>query len=288
MKSNLIKGMIFISAIALSSCSSTNKLASMKNAANDDDVYYTHAKAGDLQQYMADNSQQTAYANTRNDDYYYYGDYAARLNRFSSISPFDYDDDFYYSYVPYNNGFGAGVDNLKYADYNNGYNTPVQQPIPLSNGFVYSPYDYGYSPYYDMGYDYGYGDIYSAFVIGGGGGGGGGSYIGGSAYSNPLKNSIIAGTTNPNARGVRTTPSPGVTRIGAALPGRPTFVVNTTAGTVTRTGSVATNALASRQTRDYNSQTPQSVSRPASTSTSSGSVGGGSSGAGGGGRPGRP
>jgi hypothetical protein len=112
MKRNLLKGIVLISAIVLSSCSSTNKLASVKSNL-DDDVYYTQAKAGDKTEYFNDNTaQQNGYA--ADDDYYYYGDYTSRLNRFSSYAPFDYSDDFYFSYVPYNSGFSSGYE-LNYA-----------------------------------------------------------------------------------------------------------------------------------------------------------------------------
>ena len=293
MKRNLIKGIVIISTVVLSSCSSVNKSAGVKSVVNDDDVYYTRAKAGDKIDYIADAGQQN---NTYNgdDDYYYYGDYASRINRFSSYSPFDYDDDFYFSYVPYNNGFGDGLNYDRdyystYYGFNPAINPAVDPAAPVDNSYIYSPYNYGYSPY-DMGYDdFGYGDIYSAFILGGGGGGGG---YGSAKLWPAVKATATATNTNPFARGVRTIPSPGVTRIGSSLPGKPSFSVNVATGIVTRTANLGANNAASRQA--YTTQQQQSMApRPSSSSvsTSSMSTGGsaGSSASGGGGaRPASP
>jgi len=305
MKRNLIKGIILIGAVALSSCSAT-KLASIKSDINDDDVYYTRAKAGDVSDYIAANTQRTY---NGDDDYYYYGDYASRIARFNNPTPFDYDDNFYFTYVPYNNGFGQGLEydpstyNYSYLSNNTANNnTTANTNTYADNGYVYNPYNYGYSPY-DMGYDdYGYGNIYSAFMLDGGyyGGGGGGSFYGGTgSFRAAHKNS---GTTvtgigfNPNVRGIRTTQSPGVTRIAAALPGRPAVSVNTNTGVVTRVNLTSVNGnnnTASRQTRDsYSTQQQTMTSRPMTStvspsSTSSSSTSSAAS-SGGGGRPGRP
>jgi hypothetical protein len=281
MKRNLIKGIVLISAIALSSCSSTNKLAGVKNAVNDDDVYYTRAKSGDLQVNIASANQQ----NNGDDDYYYYGDYTSRLGRFANYSPFDYGDNFYYSYVPYNNGFGAGLDYD--FDYYGNMRT-ANAPAPVDNGYIYSPYDYGYSPYYDMGYDdYGYGDVYSAFLFGGGYGGGGGS----ARLWHHNRSTSVANTTNASARGIRTTPSAGVTRL-SSFPGRPLVSVNAVTGVVTRTNTnglnnTYNNNTATRQNREsYRPQPQQQQSMAPSQSSSSSSSSNTSSG--GGGRPVRP
>src|SRR5579871_6758688 len=98
MKRNLIIAIVLTGAAALSSCSTT-KIASLKSSAFDDDVYFTNAKAGDSQDFVADNQMNYK----TDDDYFYYGDYASRINKFASYSPFSYNDDFYYSYVPYDN-----------------------------------------------------------------------------------------------------------------------------------------------------------------------------------------
>ncbi|MCC8426167.1 hypothetical protein [Mucilaginibacter sp. UR6-11] len=161
MKRNLLKGIILISAIALSSCSTMNSLSKTGDAG--DDVYYTKAKAGDSfdfnQQYI---QPQNDYV--RNDDYYYYGDYESRINRFSYFTPFDYDDDFYYSYVPYNT-----YPNMAYQTNNQVINQPAEyyyEPVYGDLG-VYSAYDFGYGDF--GGYDnYGYGVAYSTFIYGGG------------------------------------------------------------------------------------------------------------------------
>jgi len=288
MKSNIIKGMILASAVALSSCSSTGKLTASKYSVNDDDVYYTRAKAGDkVDDIMYANQQNNNY--NGDDDYYYYGDYASRINRFSNFTPFDYDDDFYFSYVPYNNGFGEGLgyDPNYYNNYY-GFNHNANPLIPIDNAYnpyIYNPYDYGYSPFYNMGYDdYDYGGIYSSFI---GGGGGGGSY-GSASLWQQHHNTAITNLTNPNTRGIRTTQSPGITRIAAALPGRPSVGIN--AVNISGRTLNVNNTTVSRQTRDnnvYRPQQQQTVSQPSSSVSS----GGGSSSAassGGGGRPARP
>lgn len=294
MKRNLIKGIVLISAIALSSCSSTNKLAGIKNAVNDDDVYYTKAKAGDAVSDMTYASEQTSNSNYNgDDDYYYYGDYASRLSRFSSYSPFDYEDNFYYAYVPYNNGFGAGLDYDRdyYANYY-GFGASTNAYAPVDNG-IYSPYNYGYSPY-DMGYDdYNYGDAYSAYILGGYGGGGGG--YGGLVNKHNTATTVPNIGTNPLARGIRTTPSAGVTRI-TSMPGRPSISVNTTTGVVTRNLNLSgnnNNNTASRQTRESYTPQQQSVAprqtiSTAPSSSSSAVSSSSSTSSGGGGRPVRP
>ncbi|MES2378827.1 MAG: hypothetical protein V4553_19705 [Bacteroidota bacterium] len=158
MKRNLLSGIFLISAVALSSCSTMDKIA--KSDDMGDDVYFTKAKAGDQFDYVAQYNQQQV-TPVRNDDYYYYGDYESRINRFSYHSPFDYQDD-YYSYVPYS------------------YYTPV----------VASPYDYGYNPYYDFG-------TYSAFDFGFGYYGGYDNYSYGSAYSSY----VYSGGSRRHSRG---------------------------------------------------------------------------------------
>lgn len=302
MKRNLIIGIVLFGAVALSSCSTT-KIASLRSAATDDDVYFTSAKAGDAQNVVADN--QMSY-NT-DDDYYYYGDYASRLNRFTNYSPFSYNDNFYYNYVPYNNGFGAGTeyDRDYYANY---YGFGSQPNTGFLSNYVYSPYNYGYDPYdylyndylYD---DFGYGLAYSEFLFGGGGGGGSYYYGGGYNHSNHAgyTSTITVPGNNLNARGPRSGSSPGITRI-SALPGKPVVTINPNTGTITRLNAsgvnvgIGTNNLnntISRQSRDnsYRAQQPQSSnSAPAASSSSSsgGSSAGAGGGGGGGGRPGRP
>ena len=290
MKRNLIKGIILISAVVLSSCSSTSKLAGLKNSANDDDVYYTKAVSGDKQEYIAENNQQNNTNYNGDDDYYYYGDYATRLNRFASATPFDYSDNFYFTYVPYNNGCGAGLDyDPDYYNANHTGTMAANAAPQFDNGYIYSPYDYGYSPYYDMGYDdFGYGDIYAAYLLGGGGGGGYGHI-----WHRHNNSNVVATNPSGTGRGVRTTPSPGVTRLTTAYPGNPLINVNrNTTGVATRTGYTnnANNNNTARQTRESFRpiQQQQSVAPPPSNNTNSSSSSSSSTSSGGGGRPVRP
>lgn len=292
MKRNLLKGIVFISAIVLSSCSAPNKLTGIKKTiVNDDDVYYTQAKAGDKIDYIANNQYQQNSGYNGDDDYYYYGDYASRLNRFSSYSPFDYNDDFYYSYVPYSNGFGSGMSyGIDYYGNSYGYGTGYAANLgsSLYGEYVYSPYDYGYSPYYMGGYDnFGYGNIYSAYILGGG------------ASWHNKHNTVSNAGFNPAMRGVRTDASPGVTRVApraAYYPGNPAININRANGSfngATRNG-VSVNGMnnnpAARQTRESfrPQQQQQPVTPPPSYNTGSSNNSGGGASSGGGGRPVRP
>ncbi|RYY33590.1 MAG: hypothetical protein EOP46_15980, partial [Sphingobacteriaceae bacterium] len=125
MKRHIIPGIILVSAIALSSCS-TQKVASGKI---DDDVYGTRARAGNTPVYAerpvyrdqnepAEDGYEDDYY-TGDDDYYYYDDYSSRINRFGYVSPFGYYDDLYYGYglngpawgmgLGWNAGWGGGL-----------------------------------------------------------------------------------------------------------------------------------------------------------------------------------
>jgi uncharacterized membrane protein YgcG len=306
MKRNLLKGIILISAVALSSCSTLNQLS--KTSYTGDDVYFTKAQAGDSFDYTA------AYApaqNTivRNDDYYYYGDYASRINRFSYYSPFSYDDDFYYGYDPYYsysyNNYGYGPSTAPYYDY--AYS-------PVYDLGVYSAYDYGYGDYW--GYDnFGYGNAYSNVIFSGGvskrsrlttypkastsgssssGSSSGLSFSrggtangGATAIANGLSFSRGAATTNsayPNSR-----PSSS----SSVYPGRPQS--NSSGQSAQTSTAVRTNNNApivrpiSENPRPAVQQPViERSSPPPSSSSSGGSSSGSSSSSGGGGRPVRP
>ncbi|MGF7078312.1 hypothetical protein [Mucilaginibacter sp. UYCu711] len=302
MKRNLFTGIFLISAIALSSCSTMDKLSKSEDMG--DDVYFTKAKAGDQFDYVAQYNQQQA-SNVRNDDYYYYGDYESRINRFGYYSPFAYQDD-YYSYVPYS------------------YYTPAV-----------SAYDYGYNPYYDFGtyvafdfgfgyyggYDnYGYGNAYSSYIYGGGsrhhgrgysgwGNGGGGTGLAftpaNAAYplsryiaNNPGSNSgtttgprFVRANGAPAGGGLYSGSRPGGTN--AVYPGRPgTNAVTPVGSTSNNTANTPYVRPASENPRPVVQQpnieraAPVQSSPPPSNSGSSNS--GSSSSSGGGGRPVRP
>jgi len=159
MKRNLLKGIILISATALSSCATLSDVSNPKPFG--DDVYYTKAKAGVYDSYIPDYVVQQPQDVVRNDDYYYYGDYESRIRRFSYASPFDYDDDYYDSFTPY-----TSVSNQETTTYAYDPNDYTYDPYYDDLG-VYSAYDFGYGDYW--GYDnYGYGLAYSTFVYSGG------------------------------------------------------------------------------------------------------------------------
>ncbi len=320
MKRNIAIGIFLISALALSSCS-TQKLATV---ATNDDVYFSNAKAGDEPIYaatpvynQADADYQQSLQTEDDDDYFYYDDYASRINRFSYYSPFSYYDNLYYGYSnPY---------------YSSGW----------SLGFNYGPYGYGYSPYgygsygyggwglgygigygfggWGLGYGYGYGG-YGGYGYGGYGGYGGSYYGGGYATAGTPR--PVRGTGSPlNGRGQASgfsnrtgsgstftgvgrrtgNSNPNTTGIGYIPGGRP--VRNADGSVVTRGNSSNGNSSYSREAarpvRQQNTRPEtQSVDRPApqpapsSSSSGSSSRGGGggssSSGGGGGGRPVRP
>lgn len=280
MKRNIALGILFIGAIALSSCS-TQKLASTQSS---DDVYFSKAKAADEPVYTA----QPQYAQNAvqdddedNDDYFYYDDYSSRINRFSYASPFGYYDNLYY-------GYG----NYLYSD-------------TFSLGFNYGPFGYGYSPYsygyggWGLGYGYGfYRGGYGGYY--GGGYGGGGYYGGGGRYTagNPRPS---RGTGSPYAMSSRngstasSSRNNGIGYIPGGRDARPTVNSN---GTRTAPSSYArparTDAAPSRSDSPVAQESrPVSVDRssssPAPSSSSGGSrSSGGGGGGGGGGRPVRP
>ncbi|GAA4102763.1 hypothetical protein [Mucilaginibacter panaciglaebae] len=157
MKRDLLKGIVLISAVALSSCSTLTDISSNKIIG--DDVYYTKAKAGVSEYSVPEYVEQPQ---LRNDDYYYYGDYESRIRRFSYASPFDYDDDYYGDYVPYTSvSYRDTTEQYAYAPDDYTYD-PYYDELG-----VYSAYDFGYGDYW--GYDnFGYGIAYSTFVYSGG------------------------------------------------------------------------------------------------------------------------
>ncbi|MDB5002702.1 MAG: hypothetical protein JWQ34_927 [Mucilaginibacter sp.] len=300
MKRNLLQGIILISAIALSSCSTLNTISKSENTG--DDVYYTKAKAGDDYEYVPEYTQQPT--NTvRNDDYYYYGDYESRIKRFSYFTPFDYDDDFYYSYTPYN--YYSPQPTVT-ADANIGY-AYGYDPYAYDFG-TYSAYDFGYGDY--SGYDnFGYGFAYSTFIYGGGGrtshkksyshsnnnvvGSGGLTFTRANGGSNRSNTSNGSGLTfaranaNSNGNGAAYSGSrPGGTN--AVYPGRPGANSVTTVPTNTTTRYIRPQSENPRPV--IQQPTMERASPPAqSTSSSSNSSSSGSSNSsGGGGRPVRP
>jgi len=273
MKRNIISGIILIGALALGSCSTTKLASNQLN--QDDDVYFSKAKAGDSPEYVTNAQQQQNTNNYNNDDdYYYYDSYAARINRFNYISPFNYYDGFYDGfYSPYASSFNFG----------------------LGFGYGLGGY-YGYSPYYSpFGYyGYGYYSPYSYFGTG---------YAGGSPYwgiysGNRINNNPrpYRGSGAPNNAFVNRNARPvgynGKYPVNRNYPGRP--AVNSTGGR-TANGTATSNTRPARPQQAQPSYQPQprvqSAPAPAPSSSSGRgySGGGGNSGGGGGGaRPSRP
>jgi hypothetical protein len=288
MKRNLLKGIILISAIALSSCS-VNKTAS--NVKNNDDVYFSNAKAGEEPVYATrPDYQQEAQGDVVDDedDYFYYDDYASRINRFSYYSPFGYYD---YAYSPYGyNNFGFGLNyGMGYGGFGGfglgiGYGGFGYGGFGYGGfgygGFGYSPWGYGYSPYSFWGTGYGYG--------------GGGGYWGGYSAYNRGNARPSRGNGNPNmASGVRTSYNGTANNgIGYYPGGRSVRNANgISVGRPGRNGSTINVRPSSQsqgrpQTYSQPSSVERSSSSPSSSSGGGGSRGGG--GGGGGGRPGRP
>jgi hypothetical protein len=320
MKRNLLKGIILISAVALSSCSTITSLSKTEILA--DDAYHTKAKAGDSFDYNAQYTAPQAPI-VRNDDYYYYGDYESRINRFNYFTPFDYDDDFYYSYAAdddYYDKDSKAVNNNTVAD------TPIYddyEPVYDDLG-VYDAYDFGYGDF--GGYDnFGYGVAYSSFVYGGGSranyrksyshskrfnntaGGpvfvranGGGSNIsrsGGAAFSrsngNVATNNGQGTFTRANVAGNKiSSPIFSGTRPGgnnAVYPGRPGTNSVTTVSTNSYIRPQSQNPRPVIEQPNIPSPSLAPSNSSSSSSSSSGSSSRGSSGSsGGGGRPVRP
>ncbi|MFD0792090.1 hypothetical protein ACFQZX_00595 [Mucilaginibacter litoreus] len=275
MKRNLVLGIIFFGAAALSSCS-VNKTASTSR--NSDDMYYTKATATEAPEYVAYNQE----ANTDDqyddeDDYFYYDDYASRINRFSYYSPFSYYDTGYwgYGYPYYGSGWNLGV-GLGYGGYGGlGWNVGLSYGwgSPWGYGWgspwAYSPWGYGYySPYsyWGTGWGGGYWGIYSAYNRGtarpyrGNG-------TNGSTYGNRARSAY----GNAGNSGIGYIPNRGRNVNGNTSTGRPSY------------GDP-------RATRGVRSERPVyrpdvQRSSPQPSSYGGGGGGGGSVGGGGGGRP---
>lgn len=222
-----------MSAVVLSACTSTKYAAQQKKDYNDD-VYYSKAKAADQVDY-ADNRSY------RNDGYY--DDYAGRINRFNSYSPFAYDS---YMYSPYSYygaaGLGLGL------GYGLGYYSPYS---------FYSPYSYLGTGYYGVG-GYPYWGLYSGY-----GTVSAGNYSARPNRGNGNPNTIYSRSYNPSSRGT------------AIIPNRGGY------SSATRTSSANNSGINynQRPARQYVPQTQRSYptyNAPAS------SMGGGFSGGGGG------
>ncbi len=243
MKTNILKSIVMMSAVVLGACTSTKYVAQQKDF--NDDVYYSKAKAGDAVEYASNNR------NYGNDGYY--DNYASRINRFGSYSPFAYDG-FYNSY--YGAGLGLGL----------GYGLGSLYS-PYS---VYSPYSL-YSPYsyYGTGYGYGgygYGGLYSAYGV-----------------ATTTNGRPSRGTGNPNAT------YGGMTRTGSFANGRGyTPIQRTSVNGGAYNPNI--NRTYSQPARTQQAA-PQQIQRSFPTYNAPSSIGGGFSGGGGGrvssGRPGR-
>lgn len=317
MKSNILNGLMLITALSVASCS-TQKMASTEKI--DDDVYYTKAKAGDMPDAPLPTFRQDVYAGNTNaqqndpqsndpqyydsygnddGDYYYYDSYASRINRFGYASPFGFYDDYYYGYSPYTAyGYGGGL-GYGYSGFGLGLGYGYGGYGYGGLGFGYGGY-YGYSPF-GIGYGggYPYWGVYSAYGYGGYGYGGiGGGYGYGLAANRarPFRGSGAPGSnmTSRAVRGIGYNGNyPGVN----SYPGRP--ITNSYGGRNRTNGypsSGSGNYSNGRATRGVRTDYPN-YQQPARTTNSfpgndggGRSSGGGSapSGGGGGGRPVRP
>ncbi|HEY9535474.1 MAG TPA: hypothetical protein VIQ77_13110 [Mucilaginibacter sp.] len=321
MKRGLLKGIILISAAALSSCSTLTDISNNKIAG--DDVYYTKAKAGISNYYVPEYVEQPL---LRNDDYYYYGDYESRIRRFSYASPFSYDDDYYDNYVPYASSYYQDTtEQYAYAPDDYTYD-PYYDDLG-----VYSAYDFGYGDYW--GYDnFGYGIAYSTFVYSGGtrathrkdyshSNNNEGVFVRANAGRHHYGNSAF-GISDVNSDNVAKATVPAFTRGNTAATGSPRFKSTRPGGSnAVYPGRPGTNSATSQNSINVVAGTNRAI-RPAdqnpravrpiiertierappslppstssssrsssSTSSSSGGGGGGSSSGGGGGRPVRP
>lgn len=244
MKTNILKGIVMMSAVVLGACTTTKYAAQQKDY--NDDVYYSKAKAGDQVEYV---NNDRSY---RNDGYY--DNYASRINRFSSYSPFAYDS-FYNSY--YGTGLGLGL----------GYG--------LGSYYGYSPYSV-YSPYSYYGTGYGYG---------------GGYGLGGSPYWG-LYSGYTTVNSNSGARPSRGTGNPNATYNGALRNGSSVVGSRSYNPGISRTNSGNTiNNNGGYSQRPARQDVPQTQrSYPTYNAPAPSSMGGGFSGGGGGGRvsSGRP
>jgi len=283
MKLNITKGLFLASAIALSSCSTQNKLASAKSDSYDD-VYNTAAKAGDAPVYAASTYKHDNYTTTvtdNGDDYYTYDSYSARLNRFYN-SPFSlsyYDNLYYGSASPYFSGINPYYSGLSLGlSYGYGYYGGYGYG-GYSYSYAYNPYYGGYSPYYGYGYGsgYGYGGYNGAY-----GGGYGGVY----SYYNTV--GVSYGAARPyRGSGIANTAIPGGARSGGYTPPANTRQPRTTSvnpypGNNTPTIQQVNRPQPTYQPQPQPSYQPSSGNSSGSSSSSSGNSGGG------GGRPVRP
>ncbi|PJJ84952.1 DUF5320 domain-containing protein [Mucilaginibacter auburnensis] len=289
-----LKYLIAICVISLSACSTSQKLASTPGA-DDDDVYFTQAKAGDEIMYADDSYQANGYNNNgyNSDEYYYYGDYASRINRFDYYSPFGYNS-FYYGYSPYNSmrwglGYGMGGWN-RGLGFNYGFGWGYD---PFFYGGIYSPYFYDpfYASFYGYGWGLGYGYAYSPWGypgIGGYGWGYGGGFVTG-GYSRQNPRPVYAGGTSA------TVARPGRTTVYETMPGRrpgdlSTQSIYSTGGQTRAVRSTSSRDGQTRQVIQQVDRRPTYNPAPAPSPSFGGGGGGGNSGGGGGGggRPVRP
>ena len=286
MKRNLIAGIVLISTVVLSSCSSTSQLA---KSSIDDDVYYSQAKAGDRTEYIND-PEYLAEQQANSDDYYYYGDYASRINRFGYSSPFGYGSSLYSPYSSrFSIGLGMGYGGFGYNPFYSSFYGPYGMGLGLGYGGYYG--SYGYSPYYDLGYGYdpffGYGAGFGyggGYGYGMGYGGYGGTIWGGTGSVPQRSRPTYANGNNPAVnRAIRSnlpSQNSGVNRVNGQGQS-----INSVNGSRNASGTGARPVREARPQQVERAPQQQTFSMP---SNSGGGGGGGNSGGGGGGGGGRP
>src|SRR5690606_38787173 len=147
MRRKLTLGLTAFALLAMGACSTTQ----LAQQANNDDVYFTEAKAKEIPAYTAKEDRQPNYRTDEQlyggedhayDDYSDRGEYAARIDRFYYNSPWRGYYDSWYSYDPWYD-FGWGFNSW----YRPGFSISLGWGSPWYYGNFYWGGYYGY-PYY--------------------------------------------------------------------------------------------------------------------------------------------
>ena len=251
----------FATLLGLSSCMST-KIAQVND--NDDDVYYSQAKAKEYvvaERVIREEKQNPDYVTDEQlygDTYsrYGYSDYTSRINRFRGYNPsldyynsiygYNYDPFYSPSYYPYSY-FGSPSINIGIG-INSGYYS--------YNPWRYYGYNYGYNYGSNFWGPYSYYNPYNSYGFGGGGFNNG--YYGG-IYSSPAFVS-----PNYRARPTRSGDNPNVDR-GSVI-GNPSGIIRDNGGNIIQSRGRAERygdeGNATRPNSNPNTRATQPAARP--------------------------